>query len=57
MEHKTCPDCRFTNGAEFMPVRTGLFDSNDITLSEETGRELLAWRNSGTDPKEEQYNV
>jgi hypothetical protein len=33
--------------------RTGLFDGNYITPGEETGRQLLAWLNSGADPKEE----
>jgi hypothetical protein len=33
--------------------RTGIFDGQYLTPSEETGRRLLQWLNSGTDPKAE----
>ena len=33
--------------------RTGIFDGQYLTPSEETGRRLLEWLNSGTDPKAE----
>ena len=51
-EFKVVFDIAINNEAEASKDRTGLFKGRNFLITEETGKELVAWRNSG-EPKKE----